>query len=436
MTGEVVVVPVANPIGLAQQVQGYLRGRYEDEQRRQLQPRLCRPGGGGGAGAGGAAGAGRRRQRRGDAGGDGRGAGGHAAAGRDRGAAALAARASRTTPISCSTCMPTTRRCCTSTSARRSGRTRPTSRPSSARARCCSPRSPAAIPFDEACGGPWWALAPRLPRGGDPARVPRRDGRAALEQRRRRAARRGRRPRAPAASSPAAASSRGESGALPAPRLRRDPARGDAAGDRAGGGARRLPRRGSATASRTGETVAEIVDPLGGTVEVAARGPAGVLFARHDQPIAWPGKVIGKIAGERAAARAHGQAAARLSRDCTHTRCAYVVHGLCIPRICKLRKSPAFRPRAYFSSESRMLVSEFATAFSARIPVSARSRAARSAVAISATRSQRPLVEWTPPHLRHPAQRGDDGAGVGRADLDRHDRPHPGAVAVARRAAR
>jgi predicted deacylase len=28
--GEVVVVPVANPIGLAQQVQGYLRGRYED----------------------------------------------------------------------------------------------------------------------------------------------------------------------------------------------------------------------------------------------------------------------------------------------------------------------------------------------------------------------------------------------------------------------
>ena len=24
---------------------------------------------------------------------------------------------------------------------------------------------------------------------------------------------------------------------------------------------------------------------------------AGVLFARHDQPYAWPGKLIGKIAG-------------------------------------------------------------------------------------------------------------------------------------------
>ena len=45
-----------------------------------------------------------------------------------------------------------------------------------------------------------------------------------------------------------------------------------------------------------GATVAEIVDPLGGSVPVAAR-TSGVLFARHDQPIAWPGKVIGKIAG-------------------------------------------------------------------------------------------------------------------------------------------
>ncbi len=48
-----------------------------------------------------------------------------------------------------------------------------------------------------------------------------------------------------------------------------------------------------------GEVVAEIVDPLGGAVEVRAR-TAGVLFARHDQPIAWPGKVIGKIAGSAA----------------------------------------------------------------------------------------------------------------------------------------
>ena len=45
-----------------------------------------------------------------------------------------------------------------------------------------------------------------------------------------------------------------------------------------------------------GEVVASVVDPLGGEVEVTAR-TSGVLFARHDQPVAWPGKVIGKIAG-------------------------------------------------------------------------------------------------------------------------------------------
>lgn len=45
-----------------------------------------------------------------------------------------------------------------------------------------------------------------------------------------------------------------------------------------------------------GDLVAEIVDPLGETVAVRAR-TAGILFTRHEQPIAWPGKVIGKIAG-------------------------------------------------------------------------------------------------------------------------------------------
>lgn len=45
-----------------------------------------------------------------------------------------------------------------------------------------------------------------------------------------------------------------------------------------------------------GDLIAEIVDPLGDVVEVRAR-TGGILFARHDQPIAWPGKVIGKIAG-------------------------------------------------------------------------------------------------------------------------------------------
>ncbi len=89
--GEVVVVPVANPIGLAQQVQGYLRGRYEDNSAGNfnrgyadlaeavapvLEGRL-------GPDASG--------ERRGGAGGDGRSAGGDDAAGRDRGAAACAA---------------------------------------------------------------------------------------------------------------------------------------------------------------------------------------------------------------------------------------------------------------------------------------------------------------------------------------------------------
>ncbi|MFT3690827.1 succinylglutamate desuccinylase/aspartoacylase family protein [Paenirhodobacter sp.] len=47
---------------------------------------------------------------------------------------------------------------------------------------------------------------------------------------------------------------------------------------------------------RAGEVVATIIDPLGTSVEVTAETD-GILFARHSQPYAWPGKVIGKIAG-------------------------------------------------------------------------------------------------------------------------------------------
>ena len=47
---------------------------------------------------------------------------------------------------------------------------------------------------------------------------------------------------------------------------------------------------------RAGEVVAEIINPLGETVEVLAETD-GLLFARHSQPYAWRGKVIGKIAG-------------------------------------------------------------------------------------------------------------------------------------------
>lgn len=45
-----------------------------------------------------------------------------------------------------------------------------------------------------------------------------------------------------------------------------------------------------------GEIVATIIDPLGDSVDVLAETD-GLLFARHSQPFAWPGKIIGKIAG-------------------------------------------------------------------------------------------------------------------------------------------
>lgn len=48
---------------------------------------------------------------------------------------------------------------------------------------------------------------------------------------------------------------------------------------------------------RAGEVVAEIIDPLGDSTEVLAETD-GLLFARHSQPYAWRGKVIGKIAGD------------------------------------------------------------------------------------------------------------------------------------------
>ena len=47
---------------------------------------------------------------------------------------------------------------------------------------------------------------------------------------------------------------------------------------------------------RKGDVIAHIIPLQGGIVEVEA-GTDGLLFARHDQTWAWPGKVIGKIAG-------------------------------------------------------------------------------------------------------------------------------------------
>jgi predicted deacylase len=46
-----------------------------------------------------------------------------------------------------------------------------------------------------------------------------------------------------------------------------------------------------------GDLVATVIDPLGEETELSAETD-GRLFARHSQPYAWPGRVIGKIAGE------------------------------------------------------------------------------------------------------------------------------------------
>jgi predicted deacylase len=46
-----------------------------------------------------------------------------------------------------------------------------------------------------------------------------------------------------------------------------------------------------------GDLVATVIDPLGEETELLAETD-GRLFARHSQPYAWPGRVLGKIAGE------------------------------------------------------------------------------------------------------------------------------------------
>lgn len=45
------------------------------------------------------------------------------------------------------------------------------------------------------------------------------------------------------------------------------------------------------------DLIATVIDPLGDETELRAETD-GRLFARHSQPYAWPGRVIGKIAGE------------------------------------------------------------------------------------------------------------------------------------------
>ena len=152
-------------------------------------------------------------------------------------------------------------------------------------------------PFDEACSGPWWALAGRFPE----APIPPACLAATVELRSNNAVGRG--PRPP-----------GTHGAL----LRFLARRGLVAGE---AGPTLPPLRCEATPL---EAMQQVIAPVAGIVlyraglgvparagrrggrdrqparavgvPVAAR-TSGVLFARHDQPYAWPGKVIGKIAG-------------------------------------------------------------------------------------------------------------------------------------------
>lgn len=150
-------------------------------------------------------------------------------------------------------------------------------------------------PFDEACGGPWWALAKAFPD----APIPPACLSATLEL--------GSnddvddaRARSDAAALLRFLQHRGLVGGTPGalPRLTceatpleamqqvRAPAEGlvnyrARLGDRL----------------KAGDLIAEIIDPIGAVTPVLATTD-GLLFARHSQTYAWPGKVIGKVAGQ------------------------------------------------------------------------------------------------------------------------------------------
>ncbi|MDE1571114.1 succinylglutamate desuccinylase/aspartoacylase family protein [Aquabacter sp. P-9] len=153
-------------------------------------------------------------------------------------------------------------------------------------------------PFDEACGGPWWALARRFPEHPIPPAclsatlelrcndtvdeaLAARDA-AALERFLRR--------RGVIAGGLDEALPRllCEATPLEAMQQLRSPSYGLIAYVR---------RLGDTVAA--GEEVARIIDPVGESVPVLATTD-GLLFARHNQTYAWPGKVIGKIAGAHA----------------------------------------------------------------------------------------------------------------------------------------
>ncbi len=151
-------------------------------------------------------------------------------------------------------------------------------------------------PYDEAVGGPWWTLAKLFPK----AAIPPACLSATLEMGSNNDVDRDR------ASSDARALLRfltrrgllrGNAGEPPAPLCVATPLDGmqQVVAPAAGLVVYHAPL--GATVAE-GALIAEIVDPLGQTapVEIRAR-TSGILFARHAQPYAWCGKIIGKIAG-------------------------------------------------------------------------------------------------------------------------------------------
>ncbi len=149
-------------------------------------------------------------------------------------------------------------------------------------------------PFDEALSGPWWALAARFPEHPIPpaclaATVELRgerdlgraealaDAEALVRFLRRRGV------------------LAGDPGPLPAPRCEATPL--------AGVDMVRAPRAGLVLFEvepgqqvAEGERLGELLDPLGGRSELRAR-TAGVLFARAGERLARPGQVLAKVAG-------------------------------------------------------------------------------------------------------------------------------------------
>ncbi len=159
-------------------------------------------------------------------------------------------------------------------------------------------------PFDEACSGPWWALAAQFPDLPIPpaclaATVELRSNNDVEER---------------LADDDAAALMRflkhrgavaGEAGSLPRLLCEAMPLEAmQQVTSPASGIVVYHVRLGDTV--RAGEVIATVTDPLGGSTDIEAT-TEGILFARHDQPYAWPGKVIGKIAGKEPLPERAGQ---------------------------------------------------------------------------------------------------------------------------------